>query len=126
MRRNFEQQLPYPGDSRIDYDRDYFGARADYRQALELAGLPFRYVAGVEAREQRDDRIRTNMFTGDLEGLVADELQTATALSTFAQGDLSLNEQLTLSLGVRFDRVRMKIDDDYPRDDDPSGEPIVQ
>ncbi|SOB75543.1 iron complex outermembrane recepter protein [Marinobacter sp. LV10R510-11A] len=121
MRRNFEQQLPYPGDSRIDYDRDYFGARADYRQALELAGLPFRYVAGVEAREQRDDRIRTNMFTGDLEGLVADELQTATALSTFAQGDLSLNEQLTLSLGVRFDRVRMKIDDDYPRDDDPSG-----
>jgi len=122
MRRNFEQQLPYPGDSRIDYDRDYFGASVDYRQSLKLAGVPFRYVAGVQAREQRDDRIRREMsFNGNLEELTADELQTATALSTFAQGDMNLTDELILSLGGRFDRVRLKIDDGYPRNDDPSG-----
>ncbi|MBQ0745806.1 MAG: TonB-dependent receptor [Marinobacter sp.] len=122
LRRNFEQQLPYPGDSRIDYDRDYFGARADYRQSLELSGFPFRYVTGVEAREQRDDRIRRQMsFAGDLQGLTADELQTATTLGAFAQGDLSLTDQLTLSVGGRFDRTRLKVEDDFSADGDQSG-----
>jgi iron complex outermembrane receptor protein len=122
MRRNFQQQLPYPGDSRIDYSRDYFGASADYRQSLELAGLPFRYVAGVEAREQQDDRIRREMsFSGNLQGLTADELQTATALGVFTQGDLSLTDQVVLSLGGRFDRVRMKVNDDFAQDGDQSG-----
>lgn len=122
MRRNFEQQLPYPGDSRIDYDRNYFGARTDYRQSLELAGLPFRYVAGVEAREQRDDRIRREMsFGGELQDVTADELQTATALGAFAQGDLSLTDQLVLSVGGRFDRIRLKVDDDFASDGNQSG-----
>ncbi len=122
IRRNFEQQLPYPGDSRIDYDRDYFGARADYRQSLELSGLPFRYVAGVEAREQRDDRIRREMsFSGNLQDLTADELQTATALGVFAQGDLNVTDQLLLSVGGRFDRIRMKVDDDFASDGNQSG-----
>jgi len=122
MRRNFEQQLPYSGDSRIDYDRDYFGASADYRQSLELAGFPFRYVAGVQARVQRDDRIRQEMSSnGNLEELTADELQTATALSTFAQDDMNLTDELIFPLGGRFDQVRLKVDDDYPRGEDPSG-----
>lgn len=122
MRRNFEQQLPYPGDSRIDYDRDYFGVSADYRQSLELAELSFKYVAGVEAREQRDDRIRTEMsFAGNLEGLTAKELQTATTLGVFTQGDLNLTDQLVLSVGGRFDRIRMKVQDDFRSDGDQSG-----
>ncbi|WP_417521090.1 TonB-dependent receptor family protein [Marinobacter sp.] len=123
LRRNFEQQLPFPGPSRIDYNRDYFGASTDYRQSFKVAGLPFRYVAGVEAREQRDDRIRTQMsFGGDLQGLTADELQTATSLSTFAQGDLNLTDQLILSIGGRFDRIQMDVSDEYLFDGDQSGD----
>lgn len=122
MRRNFEQQLPYPGDSRIDYDRDYFGASADYRQSVAVSGLPFRYVAGVEAREQKDDRIRREMsFGGNLQGLTADELQTATALGAFVQGDLGLTDSVTLSVGGRFDRIHLKVDDDFLSDGDQSG-----
>lgn len=122
LRRNFQQQLPYPGDSRIDYNRDYFGANADYRQSFELAGLPFRYVAGVEAREQRDDRIRREVsFNGNLQGLTADELQTATALGVFTQGDLNLTDQVALSLGGRFDRVRLKVSDDFVQDGNQNG-----
>ncbi|WP_309044455.1 TonB-dependent receptor family protein [Marinobacter sediminicola] len=122
LRRNFEQQLPFPGPSRIDYNRDYFGASTDYRQSFKVAGLPFRYVAGVEAREQRDDRIRTQMsFDGDLQGLTADELQTATSLSTFAQGDLNLTDQLILSIGGRFDRIQMDVSDEFLADGDQSG-----
>lgn len=121
MRRNFEQQLPYFGASRIDYDRDYFGASADYRQSFEISGLPFSYVAGVEAREQRDDRIRRHNSGSGPEGLEEDELQTATALGIFAQGDLNLTDKVILSVGGRFDRVRMKIDDSFSSDGDQSG-----
>lgn len=122
MRRNFEQQLPYPGDSRIDYNRDYFGGSIDYRQSLEFAGLPFRYVAGVDAREQRDDRIRTEMsFSGNLQGLTADELQTATSLGIFTQGDLNFTDELLLSVGGRFDRIRLKVSDDFAPDGNQSG-----
>ena len=122
MRRNFEQQLPYPGDSRIDYNRDYFGASTDYRQSFELAGLPFRYVAGLKARKQKDERIRREMsFSGSLQGLTAEELQTATTLGAFVQSDLDLTDQLTLSIGGRFDRIRLKVDDDFAADGDQSG-----
>ncbi|QBM16891.1 vitamin B12 transporter BtuB [Marinobacter sp. JH2] len=122
LRRNFEQQLPYPGDSRIDYDRDYYGVRADYRDSILISGLPFRYVAGLETRKQRDDRIRRGMsFGGELKGRTADELQTATALGAFAQGDVSLSKQLTLSVGGRFDRVHLKVDDAFTTDGDQSG-----
>ncbi|MDN6318719.1 MAG: TonB-dependent receptor [Marinobacter sp.] len=122
MRRNFEQQLPYIGPSRIDYNRNYFGVNADYRQALQVAGFPFRYVAGIEARDQQDDRIRTKMNpNGNLGGLKEDERQSATVLSTFAQGDLNLSEQLTFSLGARFDRVRMKVSDDFLSNGNQSG-----
>lgn len=122
MRRNFEQQLPYPGDSRIDYDRDYYGASADYRQSLKLGSLPFSYIAGLETRRQEDDRIRREMsFTGDLEDLTADEMQTATNVSAFVQTDLSLTDRLGLSVGGRFDRINLKVDDRFFDDGDQSG-----
>lgn len=60
-------------------------------------------------------------FNGDLEGLTADELQTATALGAFAQGDLNLTNQLILSVGGRFDRIRLKVDDDFASNGDQSG-----
>ncbi|MCL1478432.1 MAG: TonB-dependent receptor [Marinobacter sp.] len=114
--------LPYPGESRIDYNRDYFGASADYRQSFALAGLPFRYVAGLEARRQKDERIRREMsFNGNLQGLTAEELQTATTLGAFVQSDLDLTDQLTLSIGGRFDRIRLKVDDDFAVDGNQSG-----
>lgn len=123
LRRNFEQQLPFPGPSRIDYNRNYFGTSADYRQTLRVAGRPFRYVAGVEAREQRDDRIRSQMsFGGDLQGLVADEFQTATTLSAFTQGDLNLTDHMVFSMGGRWDRIHMKVSDKFISDGDQSGD----
>ncbi|WP_228141673.1 TonB-dependent receptor family protein [Marinobacter sp. X15-166B] len=120
--RNFEQQLPFPGASRIDYDRDYFGISGDYRQSVQLGNLPLTYIAGLEARRQEDDRIRRRMsFAGELQGLTADEMQTATSLSAFLQTDLLLTDRLGLSAGGRFDRIRMKIDDRFDADDDQSG-----
>ncbi|WP_110669519.1 TonB-dependent receptor family protein [Salinicola halophilus] len=123
LQRDFEQQLPYPGDSLIDYDRDYYGASAEYHQTLSLGAMPLRYVAGIDAAHQKDDRGRKNVaFSGDVTGTVADETQEATSVGTFLQGDLDLTERWTLSLGGRYDRVDLDIDDDYLSDGDDSGD----
>ncbi|MBZ5876429.1 TonB-dependent receptor family protein [Chromohalobacter israelensis] len=123
LQRDFEQQLPYPGDSLLGYERDYFGGSAEYHQDLLLGELPLRYVVGVDVARQEDDRWRRNVeFDGTVGGEAADETQTATSLGIFAQGDLDLTDKLTLSLGTRYDRVDFDIDDDFGSDGDQSGE----
>ncbi len=121
--RNFEQQLPYPGDSLLGYDRDFFGGSAEYRQALSLSDMPLRYVVGIDAAHQKDDRWRRNVaFSGEVTDTAADETQTATSTGVFVQGDLDLTDQWTASLGARYDRVRLKVDDDFTTNGDDSGD----
>ncbi|MFD2190432.1 TonB-dependent receptor family protein [Pistricoccus aurantiacus] len=121
--RNFKQQLPYPGDSLIDYQRDYWGGSAEYHQSLRLGDLPLRYVVGLDLARQKDDRHRRNVeFSGEVTGKTADETQTATSAGLFAKGDLDLTDRLTLTLGGRFDRVKLKVEDDFEQDGDQSGE----
>ncbi|KPQ28669.1 iron complex outermembrane recepter protein [Halomonas sp. HL-93] len=123
--RDFEQQLPYVGDSRLGYQRDYLGASAEYHHEVTLGDLPLSYIAGLEVAQQDDERFRNDVNPQGVVGeQAAEETQTATSTSAFAQGDLALSDQLTLSLGARFDRVELEIDDRYLDDEggDQSGE----
>ncbi|MCK0715129.1 TonB-dependent receptor family protein [Chromohalobacter sarecensis] len=123
LQRDFEQQLPYPGDSLLGYKRDYYGGSAEYHQDLLLGDLPLRYVVGVDVARQEDDRWRRNVeFDGTISGETADETQNATSVGVFAQGDLDLTDKLTLSLGTRYDRVDFDIDDDFDSDGDQGGD----
>lgn len=120
--RDFEQQLPFVGSSRLGYQRDYMGASAEYHHEVALGSLPLSYIVGVDVARQEDERFRNDV---DAQGTVgeqlADETQTATAAGVFAQGDLALSEQLSLSLGARFDRVALDVDDTFLDDGDQSG-----
>ncbi|MGM0543314.1 MAG: TonB-dependent receptor family protein [Pseudomonadota bacterium] len=123
--RDFDQQLPYVGDSRIGYQRDYVGASAEYHHEISLGSLPLSYIAGVDVARQDDERFRNNVNGQGVVGdQAAEETQTATSTGAFAQGDLAITEQVTLSLGARFDRVDLEIDDRYLEDEggDQSGE----
>ncbi|MGM0832794.1 TonB-dependent receptor [Halomonas qaidamensis] len=120
--RDFEQQLPFVGSSRLGYQRDYMGASAEYHQEVALGSLPLSYIVGVDVARQEDERFRNDV---DAQGVVgeqlADETQTATSAGVFAQGDLALSEQVTLSLGARFDQVALDVDDTFLADGDQSG-----
>ncbi|WP_372373794.1 TonB-dependent receptor family protein [Vreelandella venusta] len=120
--RDFEQQLPFVGSSRLGYQRDYMGASAEYHHEVALGSLPLSYIVGVDVARQEDERFRNDV---DAQGAVgeslADETQTATSAGVFAQGDLALSEQLSLSLGARFDRVALDVDDRFLDDRDQSG-----
>ncbi|WP_301584550.1 TonB-dependent receptor family protein [Halomonas alkaliantarctica] len=120
--RDFEQQLPFVGSSRLGYQRDYMGASAEYHKEVALGSLPLSYIVGVDVARQEDERFRNDV---DAQGVVgeqlADETQTATSAGVFAQGDLALSEQVTLSLGARFDQVALDVDDTFLADGDQSG-----
>ncbi|MFL1467691.1 TonB-dependent receptor family protein [Marinobacter sp. HN1S83] len=121
-RRDFAQQLPFPGASRVAYDRQFYGISSDYQQESELAGLPLTWVAGVDVHRQSDQRRRYQVsFDGEVTGQTQDETQNATNAAVFAQGDLALTDQLNLSLGARLDRLRLSISDHRREDGDDSG-----
>lgn len=121
-RRDFAQQLPFPGPSRIAYDRHFYGVSTDYQQDSELAGRSLTWVVGADLHRQVDDRRRYRVsFDGDVAGQIQDEIQNATTAAVFAQGDLALTDRFNLSLGTRFDRLRLSVDDDWLEDGDDSG-----
>jgi iron complex outermembrane receptor protein len=121
-RRDFEQQLPFPGSSLLGFDRDHFGIGAEYARGGELAGMPLRTVIGTELRRQVDDRFRFAVDGGGaIQSRTADERQQATATGVFAQGDLAVTDRFDLGAGLRLDRVRFEIDDDLVADGDDSG-----
>lgn len=121
-RRDFEQQLPFPGSSLLGFDRDFYGLGAEYARGDRLAGRELRTVIGIDLARQVDDRFRFAVDgDGDVTARTADERQQATAAGLFAQGDLEVTERLDLSAGLRLDRVRFEIDDELVADGDDSG-----
>jgi len=121
-RRDFAQQLPFPGPSRIAYDRQFYGVSTDYQQGSEVAGLALTWVVGADLHRQVDERRRYSVsFNGDVTGQTQDETQNGTTAAVFAQGDLALTERLNVSLGTRFDRLRLSVDDHRISDGDDSG-----
>ncbi|MEX0731827.1 MAG: TonB-dependent receptor [Aquisalimonadaceae bacterium] len=120
--RDFRQQLPFPGPSLIDFDRDFFGAGADYVGEGALGAFPVQYVVGTEVERQRDDRRRYTVNpAGEVTGQPQDEVQKADSVGLFSLADIGLTERLDLTLAGRVDRVRFAIDDRRTVDGDDSG-----
>ena len=120
--RDFQQQLPFPGPSRIGFERDFFGAGLDYSGAARLGPRSLRYTLGLEAARQRDDRERFLVDgAGNRTGQIQDALETATEAGLYGQVELALGTRLDLTLGGRYDRVDFHIDDRFTPDGAASG-----
>lgn len=121
-RRDFEQQLPFAGASLIAFDRNFYGAGGDYTDTAQFGAVPVRYMIGVDASRQRDDRRRYQVDGGGATvAQLQDAIESATAAGLFAQTDLGLMSRLDLTLAGRVDRVRFAIDDRLTEDGAASG-----
>jgi iron complex outermembrane receptor protein len=117
-RRDFRQQLPFPGPSLIDYERLYYGGYLQYQQSFEVQGRPVQISAGTDAARQQDNRSRFRVsFDREITGQTQQEDQTATSLGLFVQGDVEWFRGLRTSLGLRHDYLKLAIDDRWLDDE---------
>ncbi len=119
--RDYAQQLPFPTDSRVAYDRDFYGVNAQYEHDFGRT----RVLTGIDLEEQRDDRTRRctsgTFEPGELDcdddevvgDLALDQRERARSRGVFVQTDTALGSDWNLVAGARHDRIRMSIDDHF-------------
>lgn len=124
--RDYQQQLPFPGDSRVAYEREFHGLNAQYQQDIG----PTRVLTGIDLEQQRDDRTRRcSSLGGTLDcdpdavvdgDLTLDQRERARSRGAFVHTDTAIGADWNLVAGARHDRIRLSIDDHFPP---PEGEP---
>jgi iron complex outermembrane receptor protein len=127
--RDFRQQLPFPGDSLVQFDRQIIGGALNYQRPL--SGLLLHAQLSLE--DQQDDRQRycrdINLEpyicrSGISDDLALDQLETAHNLGLGLQlaGPVA-QQQGRWIIGLRHDKLRLVIDDNLqPGGIDNSGE----
>ncbi|MEP6688239.1 MAG: TonB-dependent receptor [Gemmatimonadales bacterium] len=98
----------------VAIDRAVGGARLSTTRRLGPGETSPRLVAGADLQRLRDDR---QNFVSDAgrrtDAVFLDQREQVTELGPFAQVQWTVNEQLLLSGGARFDWVRFHLDDHY-------------
>jgi iron complex outermembrane receptor protein len=129
--RDFRQQLPFPGDSLVQYDRQIIGGVLHYQRPLGELILHIQ----LSLEDQQDDRQRY-CRNADLEpficrsgisdDLALDQLETARNAGLGVQlAGPAAKQQGRWVIGVRHDHLRLAIDDHLqPGGIDNSGERV--
>lgn len=122
QQRDFAQQLPFPGASRIGFDRRFQGVGGEYALSGSIHDRGWRASIGADLERQRDQRQRHRVdAAGTVQALTQRETQVARSQGAFFQGELDLAHSVTLSTGIRHDQLRLSIDDHFLDDGDSSG-----
>ncbi|SFC06597.1 iron complex outermembrane recepter protein [Marinospirillum celere] len=120
--RDFQQQLPFPGPSLIEFERHFYGLGGNYRDSFVLNQQRLPWVVGVELLQQSDDRQRYSVNPdAEVTGQSQDALETATSLGVYGEIDWPLTSALTLTLGGRYDQLDMEIEDRFTPEGQASG-----
>ncbi len=104
----------------IDLGRVAAGVRASVRGALDAAGRRLRWVAGVDAEGQWDDRLNFGNEAGERGALVLDQAEAVTAVAPFVEVEAPVAGPVSALAGLRYDRHVFTADDRLVVAGDPS------
>lgn len=119
--RDFANKLPFEGGGAVQFDRFYVGAGGIYSYADELWNRPNTIVVGIDIDHQDDDRRRFDNMMGVIGPLTFDQNERVTNVGLYAQNELSLGDELALTVGLRFDEITFDVEDHFLSDGDDSG-----
>jgi len=119
--RDFENRLPFASGGQVAFERTFTGLDGQYEIDADWGGIPQRLTTGFDYRRQDDDRLRFDNLQGIRGDRVLDQNEQVDALGLYAQHRIRLAPDWTLRLGVRFDEVRLDVDDRLLVDGDDSG-----
>ncbi len=115
LMRDLDNPLSF---ARITIDRVAVGARAVVTLPM-IVGRSLPYVTfGFDLQRQRDDRVNE---TPDRTSVVLDQLENVTEIGPFARLRWPVTDDVTLTLGGRYDRVTFDADDRLLTNGDDSG-----
>lgn len=126
--RDFETFLPFgshiafvPDDGVTAFDRFFYGGGAQYIFTGNLMGMPNRFTAGVDIDIQEDDRQRFINDAGVKGALTFDQLEEAESYGFYFRNELAVIDSVKLTVGGRYDRVDLSVDDRFLSNADQSG-----
>lgn len=123
VHRNFQGLLPlFTPDGFVEFDRFQYGGGAQYNIASQLFGKSNRTTLGFDIDTQEDDRQRYANNNGVQGALALNQLEQGDSLGIYIRNELAITDNFELSLGLRYDKVDLEVDDVFLGDGDQSAE----
>jgi len=118
----FGTHIPFvPDDGGLALDRIFFGGGVRYTQQGYVADLPNTLTVGVDMDIQQDHRERFINNAGVRGDLSLEQEEEAKALGIYFRNETDLTDTLSLSIGGRYDKIDLSIEDLYLANADQSG-----
>ncbi|MCI0527801.1 MAG: TonB-dependent receptor, partial [Nitrospira sp.] len=97
------------------------GGGVKYTYTTEMSNRQNRLIAGIDTDYQNDDRRRFNNDSGLIGDLTFNQIEEVGNVGPYIQDEFNLLENLIVTVGARYDRVRFDVEDLFVSDGDDSG-----
>lgn len=111
--REFGNRLGFATSGQTTFERYFSGVGGQYSHHRELIGLPHKITTGFDLEAQRDDRRRYDNLLGERGQSRQQQDESALSQGLFIEDQIDLNEQWQATFGLRYDQVRLAVDDFY-------------
>ncbi len=118
----FGTHIPFaPADGGLSLDRVFSGGGIRYTQQGELGSLANTLTVGADLDMQKDQRQRFVNNAGIRGDLSLEQTERADALGIYFRNETDLTDTVSLSVGGRYDKIDLAIEDLYLANADQSG-----
>lgn len=114
--REFGNRLGFPTSGQTTFERYFSGVGGQYSHHRELIGLAHKITSGFDLEAQRDDRRRYDNLLGERGQSRQQQDESALSQGLFIEDQIDLSQQWQATLGLRYDQVRLAVDDFYLAD----------
>lgn len=121
QRRSFTNRLPFEEGGQVNFDREFFGASAQYSNQHHAMSMNHLFTLGIDIERQVDDRQRFDNLAGKTGALRLDQHESVDSIGLFALSQLQMTPAVLLNLGLRLDRQDFGVDDYFLQDGQDSG-----
>lgn len=118
--RDFYARLPFAAGGTTTFERFFYGGGGQYSNASALGSFANRVTLGVDVDHMTDDRRRFDNLNGQQGSLGFEQDEEADTVGVYVQEEFALHEQVDLQAGLRYDHVKLAIDDRFLANGDQS------
>lgn len=111
--RDFNNRLPFENGGQVVFDRVFGGVDSRLTLRTLWLGLAQQITGGFNLEAQQDDRRRFDNLNGVRGARTLAQDENATSWGVFLHDDINLSQRWNAGLGVRYDRVRLSVDDRF-------------